>query len=194
MLEIGSVVAGSYKILSVIGRGGMSVVYLAINERANRPWAIKEVRKGQGADLAADRKEIEMLRRLKHPNLPAIADVIEHEDSLLIVMDYIEGRSLEDILREQGAQPQEQVARWARQLCDVLFYLHTREPAVIYRDMKPANVMLKPDGEEIALIDFGAAKEYKPEKIKDTVSLGTRGYAAPEQYEEEGKSDARTDI
>ena len=194
MLEIGSVVAGSYKILSVIGKGGMSVVYLAINERANRPWAIKEVRKGQGADLAADRKEIEMLRRLKHPNLPAIADVIEHEDSLLIVMDYIEGRSLEDILREQGAQPQEQVARWARQLCDVLFYLHTREPAVIYRDMKPANVMLKPDGEEIALIDFGAAKEYKPEKIKDTVSLGTRGYAAPEQYEEEGKSDARTDI
>lgn len=194
MLEIGSVVDGKYKILSVIGRGGMSVVYLAMNERANRPWAIKEVRKGQGADLEADRKEIELLRRLRHPNLPAIADVIEHGDSLLIVMDYIEGRSLDEILREQGAQPQEQVVRWARQLCDVLFYLHTRKPAVIYRDMKPANVMLKPDGEEIALIDFGAAKEYKPEKIKDTVSLGTRGYAAPEQYEEEGKSDARTDI
>lgn len=194
MLEIGSVVAGNYKILSVIGRGGMSVVYLAINERANRPWAIKEVRKGQGADLEADRKEIEMLRRLKHRNLPAIADVIEYEESLLIVMDYIEGRSLDEILKEQGPQPQEQVVRWARQICDVLFYLHTREPAVIYRDMKPANVMLKPDGEEIALIDFGAAKEYKPEKIKDTVSLGTRGYAAPEQYEEEGKSDARTDI
>lgn len=194
MLEIGSVVAGNYKILSVIGRGGMSVVYLAINERANRPWAIKEVVKGQGADLEADRKEIEMLRQLKHPNLPAIADVIDHADSLLIVMDYIEGRSLDEILKEQGAQPQAQVVRWARQLVDVLFYLHTREPAVIYRDMKPANVMLKPDGEEVALIDFGAAKEYRPEKIKDTVSLGTRGYAAPEQYEEEGKSDARTDI
>lgn len=194
MLEIGSVVDGKYKVLSVIGRGGMSVVYLAINERANRPWAIKEVRKGQGASLEADRKEIEMLRRLKHPNLPAIADVIEHEDSLLIVMDYIEGRSLDEILREQGAQPQEQVVRWAMQLVDVLFYLHTREPAVIYRDMKPANVMLKPDGEEIALIDFGAAKEYKPERSKDTVSLGTHGYAAPEQYEEAGKSDARTDI
>lgn len=194
MLEIGSLVAGNYKILSVIGRGGTSVVYLAINERANRPWAIKEVQKGQGAELEADRKEIEMLRRLKHPNLPAIADVIEYEDSLLIVMDYIEGRSLDEILREQGAQPQEQVVKWARQLGDVLFYLHTREPAVIYRDMKPANVMLKPDGERIALIDFGAAKEYKPEKMKDTVSLGTRGYAAPEQYVEDGKSDARTDI
>lgn len=194
MLEIGSVVAGMYKILNVIGRGGMSVVYLAMNERANKQWAVKEIVRKSGADLTAERKEIEMMKRLRHPNLPAIIDVIEQEDSLLIVMDYVEGRSLEAILQEYGPQPQEMVVQWAGQLCDVLLYLHTRRPAIIYRDMKPANVMLKPDGREIALIDFGAAKEYNPDRIKDTVSLGTRGYAAPEQYAEDGKSDVRTDI
>ena len=193
MLRIGSVIDGKYKILNVIGRGGMSVVYLAMNERVNKQWAIKEVRKEGGRDLQMDQKEIEMMKKLKHPHLPSVVDVIEHRDCLLIVMDYIEGRSLQDLLAEQGALPQEQVLSWAGQLCEVLSYLHTREPAIIYRDMKPANVMLKPDG-NIMLIDFGAAREYKPRNLKDTVSLGTRGYAAPEQYERTGQSDERTDI
>lgn len=193
MLTIGSVIDGKYKILNVIGRGGMSVVYLAMNERVNKQWAVKEVRKEGVRDLWMEQKEIEMMKKLKHPHLPSVVDVIERRDSLLIVMDYIEGRSLQDLLAEQGALPQEQVLRWAGQLCEVLFYLHTREPAIIYRDMKPANVMLKPDG-SVMLIDFGAAREYKPRNLKDTVSLGTRGYAAPEQYERTGQSDARTDI
>lgn len=186
MLEIGSVIDGKYKILHVIGRGGMSVVYLAIHEKVNKQWAVKEV-------FHAHKKEIEMLKRLKHPHLPSVVDVIERKDSLLIVMDYIEGQSLDEVLKEQGAQPQHLVIQWARQLCKVLVYLHSREPAIIYRDMKPANVMLKPDG-NVMLIDFGAAREYKPLGLKDTVSLGTRGYAAPEQYEEAGQSDIRTDI
>lgn len=193
MLETGTVIDGKYKILNVIGRGGMSVVYLAMNERVNKQWAIKEILKNDPHHLHADRREIEMMKKLRHPHLPAIVDVIENRSSLLIVMDYIEGRSLQDILAEYGAQRQEDVLRWAKQICDVLSYLHMREPAVIYRDMKPANVMLKPDG-NIMLIDFGAAREYKPQNVKDTVSLGTRGYAAPEQYEKEGQSDARTDI
>lgn len=193
MLETGTVIDGKYKILNVIGRGGMSIVYLAMNERANRQWAVKEILKNDVHHLHANKKEIEMMKKLKHPHLPGIVDVIENQDSLLIVMDYIEGRSLQDILAEYGAQAQEDVLKWAGQLCDVLSYLHTRKPAVIYRDMKPANVMLKPDG-NIMLIDFGAAREYKSRNVKDTVSLGTRGYAAPEQYEREGQSDARTDI
>ncbi len=193
MLETGSVIDGKYKILNVIGRGGMSTVYLAMNERVNRQWAVKEILKNDVHHLHANKREIEMMKKLKHPHLPGIVDVIENQDSLLIVMDYIEGRSLQDILSEYGAQTQKDVLKWAKQLCDVLSYLHTRKPAVIYRDMKPANVMLKPDG-NIMLIDFGAAREYKYQNSKDTISLGTRGYAAPEQYERKGQSDARTDI
>ncbi len=193
MLENGSVVDGKYKILNVIGRGGMSVVYLAMNERVNRQWAVKEIRKKDAYHLYANKREIEMMKKLNHPHLPGIVDVIENRDALLIVMDYIEGRSLQDLLDEYGAQPREKVLMWAKQLCDTLAYLHGRKPAIIYRDMKPSNVMLKPDG-NVMLIDFGAAREYRAGEGKDTISLGTRGYAAPEQYDREGHSDARTDI
>ena len=193
MLKIGSVVDGKYKILNIAGKGGMSVIYLAINEKVNKQWAIKEVIKKDYRDFDIEKKEIEMMKGLKHPNLPAIVDVIERKDSLLIVMDYIEGRSLEDIVQERGPLAEKSVIRWAKQLCDVLHYLHTRTPPIIYRDMKPSNVMLKPDG-NVVLIDFGAAREYKPQNLKDTVLLGTRGYAAPEQYRMDGQSDARTDI
>lgn len=193
MLEIGSVIGGKYKILNVIGRGGMSVVYLARDEKVNRQWAIKEISKKANRDFSLDKKEIEMMKKLNHPNLPGIVDVIESGETLLIVMDYIEGQSLEDIFEEQGAQPPELVIEWGIQLCDALGYLHSQTPPIIYRDMKPANVMLKPDG-NVVLIDFGAAREYKPEKIKDTIAFGTIGYAAPEQYSETDQSDARTDI
>ena len=193
MLKIGSVIDGKYKILNIAGKGGMSVVYLAINEKVNKQWAIKEIVKKDYRDFNIEKKEIEMMKCLKHPNLPTIVDVIERKDTLLIVMDYIEGRSLEDIVQEQGSLDEKLVIRCAKQLCDVLNYLHTRTPPIIYRDMKPSNVMLKPDG-NVVLIDFGAAREYKPENFKDTILLGTKGYAAPEQYRSGGQSDARTDI
>lgn len=197
MLGIGSVVDGKYKILSEIGHGGMSVVYLAINERANKTWAIKEVRKDGHADFATVHQglvaETEMLKKLNHPHLPSIVDVIDRDDSFLIVMDYIEGKSLESLLKHGGAQSPDRVIEWSKQLCDVLGYLHSRTPPIIYRDMKPANVMLKPDG-NVMLIDFGTAREYKAQSIEDTTCLGTRGYAAPEQFGGHGQTDARTDI
>lgn len=193
MLEIGTVIGGTYKILDVIGRGGMSIVYLAINEKANKPWAVKELVRKEFQDLETDRKEIALMKRLKNPHLPSIVDVIEQGERLLIVMDYVEGRTLDAVLKEEGVQPVERVLDWAGQLCQVLGYLHRQSPPVIYRDMKPSNVMLKPDG-TIVLIDLGAAREFRPELSTDTVALGTCGYAAPEQYEEEGQSDARTDI
>lgn len=197
MLEIGSVVDGKYKILNKIGQGGMSVVYLAMNERANKQWAIKEVRKDGVQNFEVVQQgliaEVNMLKRLDHPNLPSIIDVIEEEGRFLIVMDYIEGNTLAKALQEYGAQPQEQVIEWAIQLCDVLGYLHTRKPPIIYRDMKPSNVMLKPDG-NVTLIDFGTAREYKSSSIADTTCLGTLGYAAPEQFGGYGQTDGRTDI
>lgn len=197
MLPIGSVVEGKYKILNKVGQGGMSVVYLAMNERANKQWAIKEVRKDGEQDYEVVRQglavETDMLKKLQHDNLPEIIDVIDNEETFLIVMDYIEGNPLSKTLKEFGAQPQEDVIRWAKQLCDVLGYLHAQKPPIIYRDMKPSNVMLKPDG-KIMLIDFGAAREFKGSSIEDTNCLGTRGYAAPEQYGGRGQTDARTDI
>ncbi len=197
MLEVGSLVDGKYKILSEIGHGGMSVVYMAINEKANKTWAIKEVRKDGVLDFEAVRQglivETDMLKKLKHPNLPSIVDVIDSDDTFLIVMDYIEGNALSVSLQEYGAQPQEDVIEWARQLCDVLGYLHSRDPAIIYRDMKPANIMLKPDG-NLTLIDFGTAREYKDKILGDTTCLGTIGYAAPEQFGGMGQTDPRTDI
>ena len=196
MLQIGSLVDGRYKILSEIGHGGMSVVYMAINEKANKTWAVKEVRKDGTMDFNTVRAglmaEIETLKKLNHPNLPSIVDIIEDEDSFIIVMDYIEGRSLDIILEETGAQSEANVVEWDMQLCDVFGYLHSRTPPIIYRDMKPANVMLKPDG-NIKVIDFGTAKTFDV-ATGETTGIGTRGYAAPEQYGGLGRTDARTDI
>ena len=198
MLEIGSLVDGKYKILSEIGHGGMSVVYMAINEKANKTWAVKEVRKDGRMDFNIVRQglmvEIDTLKRLKHPYLPSIVDVIEDDETFIIVMDYVEGRSLDKILEEHGVQQESGVVEWAKQLCDVLGYLHSRTPAIIYRDMKPANVMLKPDG-TVTLIDFGTAKNYEI-NYGETTGIGTIGYAAPEQYIGSGlgRTDARTDI
>lgn len=197
MLEIGSLVDGKYKVLNKVGQGGMSVVYLAMNEKANKQWAIKEVRKDGIKDFEVVKQglvvETDMLKKLSHPSLPSIIDVIEDENTFLIVMDYIQGNPLSKALEEFGAQPQENVIEWAKQLCDVLGYLHTRTPAIIYRDMKPANVMLKPDG-NVTLIDFGTAREFKEKNLADTTCLGTVGYAAPEQFGGMGQTDARTDI
>lgn len=197
MLEIGRLVDNKYRILDIVGKGGMSVVYLARNERANKSWAIKEVRKVGEENLEVKKNslmaETEMLKKLSHPNLPTIVDVIETNDTYLVVMDYIEGNDLGRIINEYGAQSQEKVVEWGKQLCDVLGYLHTREQPIIYRDLKPANIMLKPDG-NIMLIDFGTAREVKVADAADTISLGTRGYAAPEQFGANAKTDARTDI
>lgn len=197
MLEIGSLVDGKYKILNKIGQGGMSVVYLAMNERANKQWAVKEIRRDGTEDFEVVRQgllmETDLLKKLHHPNLPSIVDVIDEDGTFLIVMDYIEGHPLERVLCEHGAQEQADVMEWAKQLCDVLVYLHSRKPPVIYRDMKPSNIMLKPDG-NVMLIDFGTAREFKENGIADTTCLGTQGYAAPEQYGGCGQTDERTDI
>lgn len=197
MLEVGSIVDGKYRILRVVGKGGMSVVYQAVNEKANKIWAIKEVRKDGVQNYEVVKQnlivETELLKRFNHPNLPSIIDVIDGDGTFLIVMDYIEGNSLSKALETSGAQNQEDVIEWSKQLCDVLGYLHSRKPPIIYRDMKPSNVMLKPDG-NVSLIDFGTAREFKSSSVEDTTCLGTQGYAAPEQYGGHGQTDARTDI
>lgn len=199
MLEIGSLLDGKYKILNKIGQGGMSVVYLAMNEKANKQWAIKEMRKEKNKNYEIMKQslitETNLLKELKHPYLPSIADIIESDNTIIIVMDYVEGRPLSDILTEEGTIEEDKVADYAIQLCDVLDYLHSQKPPIIYRDLKPANIMLRPDG-KITLIDFGTARKYNYDSVSDTTCLGTIGYAAPEQFAGETlrQTDARTDI
>ena len=196
MAEIGSVIDGKYEILRKIGQGGMSVVYLAMDTHLNKQWAVKEIRKkGNGKDdvviVNSLLAEANMMKKLDHPSLPRIVDIIDNGETIFVVMDYIEGESLDKILLEYGPQPDELVLAWAKQLCDVLSYLHSQKPPIIYRDMKPANIMLKPEG-NIKIIDFGIAREYKEQSLADTTVLGTKGYAPPEQYS--GQTDARSDI
>lgn len=202
MLQIGSYVDGKYKVLNKIGQGGMSVVYLALNEKANKTWAIKEVRKDGQQDFTTVKQglivETNILKELNHKYLPSIIDVIDDGDSFLIVMDYIQGKSLDKILKgsmEKEGLPiaLDDVIDWGKQLCEVFYYLHTRPNPIIYRDMKPGNVMLKPDG-EISLIDFGTARTFKQGNREDTTCLGTPGYASPEQYGGNGQSTPRSDI
>lgn len=196
MTQIGTVIDGKYEILTEIGRGGMSIVYLAMDTHLNKQWAVKEIKKkgsGKNDEIVVNSllAEANMMKRLDHPSLPRIVDIIDNGVTIYVVMDYIEGESLDKILNEYGAQPEELVIGWAKQLCDALGYLHSQKPPIIYRDMKPANVMLKPEG-NIKIIDFGIAREYKEQNLADTTVLGTKGYAPPEQYS--GQTDPRSDI
>ena len=182
----------TYEIKSIIGKGGMSTVYLAEHKRLHTRWALKDVRKQQGPrfDFLA---ESNILKRLQHPMLPRIVDIFEDRDCIYIVEDFVEGITLDGLLKQQKKVDEPQGLQWLRDLCGVLTYLHGQRPhPIIYRDMKPSNIMLQPDG-SLKLIDFGIAREYKQESNADTTYIGTKGYAAPEQFGK-AQTDARTDI
>lgn len=202
MTKEGTVLDGKYEIWKEVGRGGMSIVYLARDNRLNKQWAVKEIKndgsKSTKTLLKGLEREANILKNVDHPVLPRIVDIINQEGTIYVVMDFIEGTTINDRLKKEGAQPQELVIEWGLQLASALDYLHNMNPPVIYRDMKPSNVMIKPEG-GVKLIDFGTAKEYIIENNADTTALGTRGYAAPEQFgDSQGrgiyKTDARTDI
>lgn len=197
MAEIGSIIDGKYEILTELGHGGMSVVYLAMDRRLKKQWAVKEAKKkppGQSNIVGLTPvSEAEMLTKLNHPNIVRIVDIVDQNDTIYIIEDFVEGKSLAEEVKHGPSTP-EDVVLWGSQLCDVLEYLHTRSPKIIYRDMKPANVQLLPDRQQIKLLDFGIAKKYKPQNVGDTTNVGTRGYAAPEQFDAKVQSDARTDV
>lgn len=177
----GQLFDGKYRILKVLGQGGMSRVYLAENIKLGTLWAVKEINKrdNPGASVFI---EPNILKKLNHPALPRVFDIIEDRSFIYVIVDYIEGTSLDKKLKEEGRFSETVVLNWARQICDVLNYLHAQKPnPVIYRDMKPSNLIVTEKG-DIKLIDFGIAREYKTGSDSDTIYIGTRGYAAPEQY------------
>lgn len=202
MTKLGTVLDGKYEILKKVGQGGMSIVYLAMDNRLNKQWAVKEIKndgsKSMNTLLKGLEREANILKNVDHPVLPRIVDIINENGTIYVIMDFVEGKPLSDVLKSDGAQQQNDVIEWGRALASALDYLHSMNPPIIYRDMKPSNVMLKPDG-SVKLIDFGTAKEYIIENNADTTALGTRGYAAPEQFgDAQGRgiynTDARTDI
>lgn len=191
----GSMIGGKYRILELIGTGGASYVYLAEDVRLHKSWAVKEVfpRRTIGrTNLAGVLSEAGLLKQLSHPAFPRIVDMVYGAESVVIVMDYIEGKTLDRVLAETGPPDDATVLDWALQIAGILRYLHGQNPPVIYRDLKPANLILGKDG-RIHIIDFNAARRYRTGKRRDTEPLGTRGYAPPEQYGS-AQTDARSDI
>ncbi len=178
----GTVINDRYQVLQAIGRGSTAIVYLVWDCRLTKQWALKAVCKEKiELDHTSVRQEAKLLLDLEHKSLPRIIDVFEWGAWEMIVRDYIEGVNLDDYVRQQGPFNLERMNGIAYELAYVLKYLHERPMPLVYRDLKPANIIVKPDG-RIALIDFGIARQYNPLHFADTVPLGTKGYCAPEQY------------
>jgi serine/threonine protein kinase len=189
--------------MRTIGHGGMAAVYQARDTKAKDPrnnlCAIKEmslsnVQENEKAQAIQNfLAEARILSRLNHPNLPAFTDFFTEGSRHFLVMEYVDGNTLENLLEQNGGPFSERrVLGWARQLCDVLEYLHSQQPPVIFRDMKPGNIMLTRSG-RIKLIDFGIARLFRATSSQDTQLLGTPGFAPPEQYGS-AQTDVRSDI
>ena len=208
-LPVGTVLKGKYRITRLVAGGGMAWVYQIEEQRPDprcgevagtkQIWALKELRTDPDDthSFKEARKlfeqEANILVRLSHPNLPRVSAFFEEGGRSYLVMEFIYGESLEKRLERANAPLMErQVLDWGIQICDVLAYLHTRPSPVIFRDMKPSNVMVTPAG-QIKLIDFGIARTYKVGKRKDTITMGSENYAAPEQWGK-AQTDPRADI
>ena len=200
-LDTGSLLAGRYRILAKVGEGGFGVVYKARDiQRRHRLVAIKQIDMGalsprQVIEVTDSyNREVSMLSRLSHRNLPRIYDHFTDPTHWYVVMQYIEGETLEGYLKRAkgGHLPLKQVRAIGVQLSKVLYYLHAQTPSIIFRDVKPANIMRTRRG-RLYLIDFGIARHFNPDKKRDTGPLGSPGYAAPEQYGR-AQSTAQTDI
>lgn len=203
-LAISSVLTSArnqYQVKRLVGGGGMAWVYQVVKlpDSANSLWALKELRpQTQDPDTQEHARrlfnqEAIILSQLSHPNLPQVIDFFEDNGRAYLVMEFIWGESLEKRI-EKARSPllEREVLQWAIQICDVLDYLHTRQPPVIFRDLKPSNVMINSAG-IVKLVDFGIARTYKEGKPQDTIALGSENYAAPEQWGEE-QTDPRTDL
>jgi serine/threonine-protein kinase len=201
MLAANATLQSRYVITRKLGQGGMGAVYQAHDARLHgKFWAIKEMSAAQLADpveqhnaIAGFQREAQILATLDHANLPKVVDYFAENGKQYLVMDFVEGQTLEQIVAATpGFVPEPTALNWIEQICNVLEYLHACQPPIIFRDLKPANIMLTRD-DKIKLIDFGIARFFQAGKTKDTAAYGTMGYAAPEQFGT-GQTDARSDI
>ncbi len=189
-LENSLIIQNRYKIIRPIKRGGMGAIYEVLDKRLHKNWALKEMMETfdneQECNEARERfeREATLLASLTHPNLPRVIDFFDEKGKFYLVMDYIAGKDLNDILKKQENRrlPLEQVFRIIADILDILDYLHHRNPPIIYRDIKPGNIMVRTEDSKTFLIDFGIARSIAPESTDPKTEVGTVGYAPPEQY------------
>lgn len=193
-----TVLQGRYQITKRIGQGGMGAIYLADDLRfSQRVAVVKEMldhfQDPEQRRIATNNfdREAEMLANLKHPGIPEVYDRFTEGNRHYLVMEYVNGADLEQRLMNQDNEPfnEADVLDWSVQICEILHYLHRQNPPIVYRDMKPANLILNEEG-RIYVVDFGIARHFNPTK-KGTM-IGTQGYAPPEQYR--GQVEPRSDI
>jgi serine/threonine protein kinase/tetratricopeptide (TPR) repeat protein len=188
-LPIGTILDGKFRIVQILGEGGMGTVYKVEQIGTNPPYyyAVKELlispstsEEERKAAIERFNKEIALLRSLKHPRIAALTLPFQDRGNYYFVMEFVPGRSLEKMLEtNNGPLPEEQTIKWMVQVCEALSYIHSRNPPVILRDLKPGNIMITPDN-EVQLIDFGIARQFDPNKRTNTENLGTISYASPE--------------
>ena len=199
-LAIGTVLQKRYKVIRPVAQGGQGTIYQALDERTGRQFALKAIRldavsSPEDYTDAVERiaQEARMLGQLSHPNIVQVVDFFEENQLPYVVMEYIDGNTLEQLMTNEGGYLSEpQVVFLARQLCSALNYLHLREVPIIFRDLKPDNVMVD-KYQTVKMIDFGIARKFKPGSKSDTQQFGSIGYAAPEAFGNK-QTDVRSDV
>jgi serine/threonine protein kinase len=198
-LSTGTVINNRYRIVSLLGQGGMGTVYRAWDLNLKKPVALKENMDDSPEAQKQFSREAAILAHLEHPSLTRVTDyffapALDGKTKYgYLVMDYVEGEDLQSMLDRLGALPEAQALSWTAQICDALDFLHSQKPPIIHRDIKPANIKIRPDGKAM-LVDFGIAKQYSATMA---TTLGakavTPGFSPPEQYGG-GRTDSRSDI
>lgn len=182
--ETGTILEGRYRILKEIGKGGNSVVYLVEDVHLEKQWAMKRILVGEEREEEY-RQEVNLLKELRHEGIPMLADSFRIKQYFCLVMEYVEGISLQEYVDRHGFLSEEKAVIWMEELAGILEYLHSRRPSILYLDMKPENIILMPNG-HLKLVDFGAAMlsihwgKAGASEVRKRI-YGTFGYAAPEQ-------------
>ncbi|MEQ8169536.1 MAG: serine/threonine-protein kinase [Candidatus Eremiobacterota bacterium] len=200
-LKTGTVLNNIYRVVKLLGKGSMGNVYLVERIEYDKKFVVKELNFSQGSGLNQDdakeifRREAEFMENFDHPGLPKTYGVFSQNGKEYLTMDYIEGKTLEEIINtSKKAVEKNKAITWTIQIAEIIDYLHNSfQKPLVYRDLKPSNIIIKPDGEPV-LVDFGIARYYNPDKSSDTFNYGTPGYAAPEQYKGKGQSTPQSDI
>ncbi len=194
MLKPGDVIGNRYEVESMLAQGGMGHIYLVRDAKLNhKVWVMKEIVRMESRERFIE--EAHMLTRLSHPHIPKITDYFEPdaEGKCYLVMEYIQGITLQERMdRAPGGISLAASIRYMLELCEILDYLHRQPKPVVFRDLKPSNIMID-EQDHVRLIDFGIARNYDGDKLSDTVQIGTVAFAAPEQFDRK-QTDPRTDI
>ncbi len=190
----GAILHNRYRIVKLLGQGGFGALYRVWDTALGRPCALKENLDAAPEAQRQFLREAKILANLSHPNLPRVTDYFIDGVKQYLVMDFIEGQDLQEMLEDRGAPlPEDKAVFWICQICDALTHLHSQKPPIIHRDIKPANIKITPDGTAV-LVDFGIAKVYDPHlKTTQGAQAVTPGFSPYEQYGK-GATDARTDI